>query len=120
MPDSTISSSSLCSPKPSNRVSTPLSVPNPMGTVLTQELSDWWPVTTPGVYRFYGRFSDLWRLHDALTEVELPLTRRATMDPVVEWVGYPNGINPAPVATADICEHAVVLFALATSRFKYE
>ena len=32
MPASTISSSSMCSPNPSNRVSTPLSVPYPMRT----------------------------------------------------------------------------------------
>jgi tetratricopeptide (TPR) repeat protein len=74
-------------------------VPNPMGTVLTQELSDWWPVTTPGVYRFYGRFSDLWRLHDALTEVELPLTRRATMDPVAVVTGM-GGIGKTSLVRA--------------------
>jgi hypothetical protein len=37
--------------------------------------------------------------------------RDPEMDAPVNWVGYPNGINPAPVATADVCGSPVVLFA---------
>lgn len=73
--------------------------PNPMGTVLTPKLSDWWPPTTPGVHRFYGRFPDLWRLHDALTEVDLPLTRRATNDPVAVVTGM-GGIGKTSLVRA--------------------
>lgn len=39
------------------------------------------------------------------------ISREPEMDVKVEWLGYPNGINPAPVATADICGGPVVLFA---------
>jgi hypothetical protein len=33
------------------------------------------------------------------------------MDPQINWLGYPNGINPAPIATAKVCGDPVVLFA---------
>jgi hypothetical protein len=39
------------------------------------------------------------------------IPRDPAMDANVEWLGYPNGINPAPVATADVCKRPVVLFA---------
>jgi tetratricopeptide (TPR) repeat protein len=74
-------------------------LPEPMGTVLPRELSDWWPITSPGAYRFYGRFSDLWRLHDALTEMERPLARRATIDPVAVVTGM-GGIGKTSLVRA--------------------
>ncbi len=32
-------------------------------------------------------------------------------EPAVDWIPYPNGINPAPVHTAEICDKPVLLFA---------
>lgn len=39
------------------------------------------------------------------------IARDPEMDVRPQWIGYPNGINPAPVATADVCGRPVVLFA---------
>ena len=59
----------------------------PMSSVLRGPQPRWLPPAVPGVQGFVGRFPDLWRLHDALTAVERPLTQLASADPVVVVTG---------------------------------
>jgi hypothetical protein len=41
----------------------------------------------------------------------LGIAREPEMDVRPNWLAYPNGINPAPIATANVCSRPVVLFA---------
>jgi hypothetical protein len=62
-------------------------LPGPMSTVLRGRQPRWLPPTVPGAQGFVGRFPDLWRLHDALTAVQRPLTQPTSADPAVVVTG---------------------------------
>ncbi len=47
--------------------------------------------------------------HFGLATIRFPNLQ--STEPSVDWIPYPNGINPAPVHTAEVCSKTVVLFA---------
>jgi len=62
-------------------------LPGPMSAAVRRESPRWLPPSVPGAHGFVGRFPDLWRIHDALTGVDRPLTQRTSADPVAVLTG---------------------------------
>ena len=77
-------------------------VPEPMGTVkLADQVSrpGWLSHDVAGAFGFTGRFGELWRLHNALSITDRPLTAAAYAPPVAVLTGMP-GIGKTYLARA--------------------
>jgi hypothetical protein len=80
------------------------------------------PLTEMTILPGIGNGNELWGFipHERTMRdfglARLALTRAPTMDTKVDWLLYPNGIDPAPVAATDVCGFPAIAYAAPSTR----